>query len=137
MSRRPNQTEQERIVLSFDHPEVTDITVWKFFKVPAGRKLRIDAAEYINPTGLAEDTTNVFALAVKHGATTVASWSTDSDLLATDASIPADTFMTLTPAASDADLVAPAAAVLSLTATEGGTATLPAGRLVLHCRYVD
>lgn len=136
MPRRPNQTEQERVVLAFDHPEVTATTVWKLFKVPAGRKLLIDAAEYINPTGLAEDTTNVFALAVKHGTTVVASWSTDSDLMEPDASIPADTFMELTPAAL-ASRVAPAAAVLSLTATEGGTATLPAGRLVLHCRYVD
>jgi len=136
MPRRPNLTEQERIVLSFDHPQVTDTTVWKFFKVPTGRRLRIDAAEYINPTGLAEAATNVFALAVKHGSTTLASWSTDSDLSADDMSIPVDTFMTLTPGAATT-LIAPSAAVLSLTATEGGTATLPPGRLVLHCRYVD
>lgn len=137
MSKRANEFLQERVVLSFDHPEVSGDTVWKFFKVPAGRTLKIDAVEYINPTGLAQDTTNVFNLILKHGSTTVASWSTDNDLMVPDASIPADTFMTLTPAAAAADLVAPADAVLSFTADEGGTATLPAGRVVVHARYVQ
>lgn len=134
MARRP-EIAQEAVVLSFDHPEVTGDTVWKFFKVPAGKKLRIDKCDYINVTGLAQDTTNVFNLIVKHGSTTVASWSTDNDLMVPDASIPADTFMALTLEA-DANLVAPADAVLSFTADEGGTATLPAGRLVVHGRYV-
>jgi hypothetical protein len=135
MSKRANDLLQERVILSFDHPQVTADTTWKFFKVPAGRKLRIDQVDYINATGLAEDATNIFALLLKADATTVASLSTDS-AAATDASIPANTFVALTLAA-DAALVAAADAVLSLTADEGGTATLPAGRLVVHARYVQ
>lgn len=132
---RKNEVIQERVVLSFDHPAVTSTTTWKFFKVPAGRKLRIDAVEYLNPTGLAEDASNIFALAVKQGSTTVGSLSTDSAAVA-DASIAANTFTTMTPSATAADLTAPAAAELSLVATETGTASLPAGRIVVHARYV-
>lgn len=207
--------------MTFDHPEVTASTTWKLWKVPTGKAFVLDRASYINPTGLAEATTNVFdgavltdgatnidftaeaddetATAVAHGlvtgqgpyhlsnaggalptglsaltnywiirtgadtfqfassyanalAGTAVTFSTDgtgthtlvldvlsrlfntdSDLFAADAGIAADTFIegsvtgTKWLAADD---------VISLAATMGGTATLPAGRLVLEGRLL-
>lgn len=135
--KRTNEFLQERVVLSFDHPSVTATTAWKFFKVPAGRTLKIDAVEYLNPTGLAEDASNNFALAVKADAVVVGSLNTDSDLDPDiGASIAANTFTTMTPGTA-AESVAAAGAELSLTATETGTATLPAGRVIVHARYIQ
>jgi hypothetical protein len=137
MSKRANEFLQERVVLSFDHPSVTGDTTWKFFKVPAGRKLKIDAVEYLNPTGLAEDATNFFALSLKNGSTVMAGpLSTDSAGAGTN-SIAADTFTAIPLSATAADTVASGGDVLSLLADEGGAATLPAGRLVVHARYVQ
>ena len=138
MSKRQNDFLQERVVLSFDHPSVTGDTTWKFFKVPAGRKLKIDAVEYINPTGLAEHADNHFAFSLKKGSTVMAGpLSTDADGAALDDSLVADTFTTIPLSATAADTVADGGDVLAFLADEGGTATLPAGRVVVHARYVQ
>lgn len=135
-SRLPNDHRQEEYFLAYDHAQLTDDLTVKLDKIPAGKRVRIDSVQYINPTGLAEDTTNVFALSLKNGSTVMASWSTDSDLLAADASIPADTFMSLTLSATDANLILAGGDVLSLFFDEGGSATLPPGRIVIRGRYV-
>lgn len=138
MSKRQNDFLHERVVLSFDHPEATDDIEWKFFKVPIGRKLLVDQVDYINPTGLAQDTTNVFALSLKNGSVVMAGpRSTDNDLSVPDASIVADTFESLALSATPSELVAEGGDVLSFLADEGGSATLPPGRLVVHARYVQ
>lgn len=135
MPRRKNDLLQERVVLAYDHVEVTgDLTV-KLWKVPAGRSFRLDRALYINPTGLAEDASNHFNVKVLKGSTIMANWSTDSDLAGTN-SIPADTFIDLTLSSTDADTVAAAADVISLFLDETGTQTLPAGRVVLEGRLI-
>jgi hypothetical protein len=133
---RRAEREQEAVCFSFDHPQVTETTAWNIFRVPTGKTFRVDRVDYLNVTGLAEDTTNVFALALNLDATEAASWSTDSDLMVADAGIPADEFMELTLATDVADLVCVADSVVSLVATEGGAATLPAGRVIVHGRYV-
>lgn len=136
MARRP-EIAQESVVIPFDHPQVTDDTEWKIFQVPPGKTFRLDRVDYLNPTGLAEDTTNVFALSVKNGATVMAGpLSTDSDGAGADNSIAADTFTEIPLSATDSDLIAAAGDEISLLADEGGAATLPAGRLTLHGRYV-
>lgn len=222
LNRIPDNKYEERVTMTFDHPSVTATTTWKVWKVPSGKKFILDRASYINPTGLAEDTTNVFdgavltsgktnftftasattdeATATAHGlvtgdgpfhltnsggalpaglslltnywvirtaantfkfATTYANalagtavdltgagtgthtlvlnvlsrlFNTDSDLTPdVGATLAADTFVegsvtgTLWCAAGD---------VISLVATEGGTATLPAGRLVIEGRLL-
>jgi len=126
---------EEMGTFTYDHASVTATTTVKLFKVPTGKSLRVVQVDYINPTGLAEHADNHFEVAIKNGATTMASWSTDADG-AGDNSIPADTFITLTNSSTDANLVAAAGDVLSLVLTEGGTATLPVGRVVVHYRYV-
>lgn len=50
--------------MTLDHPAVTATTTWKLWKCPTGKQFVLDRASYINPTGLAEDTTNVFDGAV-------------------------------------------------------------------------
>lgn len=138
---RPNLVEQDRFFHVEPHGQVTSDTQWKILQVPAGRKLRIDAVKYLNPTGLAEDTTNVFNTKLLKGASTIlASHSTDSDLQVADAGVAADTFLDLTLSSTDADLVLDgddaAANELSALLDEGGSATLPAGRFVIYGRWV-
>jgi hypothetical protein len=138
MNKRQNDFLQERVVLSFDHPEVTEDTEWKIFKVPAGRRLRVDQVDYLNVTGLAEGTTNVYALSLKNGSTVMAGpLSTDSDLSVPDASIVANTFTDIPVSATASELIAEAGDVLSFLADEGASQTLPAGRVIVHARYVQ
>jgi hypothetical protein len=130
---RPPTPYQEKVVISYDHPQVTATTTWKIFKAK-GRPFRIDSVRYINPTGLAADATNVFAGTLKNGSTVMATiFDTDSD---TGAALAADTFVDGTLSATQANRVLAADDVLSLVATEGGTATLPAGRVVVEGRYI-
>lgn len=133
MTRRPSDYVQESVVLAYDHVSVTATTVIKLFKVP--RAMRIDKVTYINVTGLAEDANNWFDVKVVKNAAVVANWSTDSDGAGTN-SIPANTFIDLTMTSTDADAVCAADDILSLDLTEGGTATLPAGRVVIEGRYL-
>lgn len=133
---RANVLLAERFQLGpVEHAQVTQTTSVKLWSVPAGRKFRLDRALYINPTGLAEDATNWFVVAVQKGSTNMAAWSTDADEAGTN-SIPANTPLELTLSATQADRVAVAGDVISLTLTEGGTATLPAGRIVIEGRLL-
>ncbi len=72
MPRVDYKREAEKVVLAYDHAALTASLAVKLYKVPAGRTLRIDRISYINPTGLVEDTTNVFAGEVKNGAAALA-----------------------------------------------------------------
>lgn len=60
MDRFP-ENKEEKVVISLDHASLTATTTLKMWKVPTGKSFVLDRASYINPTGLAEDTTNVFA----------------------------------------------------------------------------
>jgi hypothetical protein len=130
-ARRPNDFYQDRLVLPYDHVQLTADTTIKLWKVP--RRFRIDRVMYINQTGLAQDATNFFAIKLMNGATVMASWSTETGQQGT---LTADTFVQLVNSGTDANLVAAADDVLSVQFDESGTATLPAGRLVIEGRYV-
>lgn len=126
----------ERIQLGpVEHAQVTATTSIRLWSVPVGRKFRLDRALYINPTGLAEDATNWFEVSIQKGSTKMAAFSTDSDEAGTN-TIPANTPLELPLAAAQADRVAVAGDIISLVLTEGGTATLPAGRVVIEGRLV-
>jgi hypothetical protein len=127
------------VVISIDHPAETGDATIKFHKCL--RKFRVEKVEYINPTGLATDNTNSFEVALKNGTTKVAAWNTDGDATginggATEGSITANTFLTLTKSSTDANLVFAAGDVMSLSMDETGDTTLPAGRMVVHGRYL-
>lgn len=130
MTRDKNELLAERVQLGpIDHIQVTADTVVKLWTVPAGRKFRLRRAVYINPTGLAADPTNYFDVEVLKGATVMAKWST---LTGSDGALVADTPTTLALSATDASRVAAAGDVISLSLNETGTATLPAGRIVIE-----
>ena len=113
---------------------ITADTTIKLWKLP--RQALITRVLYINPTGLAEDANNHFNIKLLKGAATVvANWSTDSDLAGTN-SIAADTFIELTLTATHADRLFAKDDIMSLYLDEGGTASLPPGRLVVEGRYL-
>jgi hypothetical protein len=116
---------QDTVCLFIDHAAVTADTV-KFFKNHTGRKLRIDKIHYNNPTGLAADASNYFAVQVKNGATVVGAWST---LTGAQGALVAGTTVDLVLNTTDANLVLAAGDELTLNLDETGTSTLPAGRV--------
>lgn len=118
--------------LDSDPNSVADATV-KLMKMPW--RFRVDAVQYVNPTGLAEHADNHFAIKLLKGSTVVASYSTDADQ-AGDNGIAADTFINLTLSATDADLVFAQNDEMKLFLDEGGTASLPPGRVVVIGRTV-
>ena len=134
MARRPEISE-ERLTFTVTHGSTTADATDKFWIVPAGRSFRVDSAKYINPTGLARDDSNFFEVAVKKGSTTMASLNT-GPVAGAGAAIAADTFTALTLSATEANQVAAADDVLSLVLDETGTATLPAGRIVVEGRLL-
>lgn len=117
------------ITLAYDHAAATADTTVKLYKVPAGKKFVLIGADYINPTGLAQDAANYFDIKVIKDATVMANWST---LTGAQGTIAADTFVALVNSATAADIVAAAAAIIALFLDETGTATLPAGRIVIR-----
>lgn len=133
MPRRPNLVEAEKFTLLKEHAEVTATTAIKVYKVPAGRTLRLDRATYVNVTGLAGDGTNAFAGTVQNDATVAATLFNTDTGDAGGATLAADTIVQAT-LATDANLVFAADAIVSLVLTEDGTATLPAGTVVLEGR---
>lgn len=102
----------------------------------AQRAMRIDKVEYVNPTGLAGHGSNYWEIALKKGSTTMAQWSTDSDV-AGQGTLTANAIVNPVLSATDANRVAAAGDVLSLVLTKvASAANLPAGRLIVHGRYV-
>jgi hypothetical protein len=134
--RRPPTTEQDRVVLSYDHAELTGDLEVKLLKVPAFcAAFRVDKVEYINPTGLADDATNFFEISVMNGATVVAGPLT-TEGVGGAADLDADVFVELDLSATDADTVLAPGDVLSVLFDETAAATLPPGRIVIHGRYI-
>lgn len=125
---------QERVVFSFDHAAVTATTTWKLHKAK-GRSFRVDSVRYINPTGLTGASGNAFKGELKNGSTVMAT-SFNTDTGAGGATLAADTFVDATLSATEANRVAAADDVISFVVTETGTATLPAGRVVVEGRYI-
>lgn len=132
MFRRPDDLHAEKFTLSYDHGQLTGDAAVKLYKVPAGRALRLDRVTYVNPTGLAASATDSFVLEVKNDAEVAASvFDTDS---ANGDDLAADTFVEATLSATDANRVFQAGDEVLAVFTETGTATLPAGHLVLEGR---
>lgn len=124
---------QEYLEIPFAHAQVTADTTTKLWRCPAGRTFRVDSVDYINPTGLAADATNYFAVQIKQGSVVVAQHST---LTTAQGALTANTFVALVNSTTDADLIVEAGEVLDLTLDESGTATLPAGSGVIRGRFV-
>lgn len=132
--RRPNNHLFEKLVLVCEHEQVTGDTTLKVWQVPPGRKLSVDRVLYVNPTGLAEHADNHFTISLKNGATVVATTTTDADAAGADNSIAANTFVELD--LDESVRLFEAGDDLDLLLDEGGTATLPAGKLLVECRLI-
>ena len=129
LPRRKNKSRAESRTICYDHIAVTADTTVKLWKVPAGRSFRVTRAFYNNPTGLAQDAANTFNIKILNAALVAASWDTTTGQQGT---LTADTPVDLVLSATDANRVLPAGTVLSLFLDETGTATLPAGRVVIE-----
>lgn len=135
MTRRPNDFLQERFYLDFDHVSVTADTTIKLYKVPAGKSLRIDRVTYINPTGLAQDASNTFNVKITDGTVVIASW--DTTTTTGQGSLPANDWVDLVLIAdTGTNRVLAETEILTLFLDETGTATLPAGRIVVEGRLL-
>jgi len=128
--------EAKEFTLPREHIALTASTTVKLYKVPAGRKLRVDRVQYYNVTGLVEDNDNNFAFEVKNGSVVVASvFNTDANLDPdTGASLPANT--NVTAASVDGANVLSEGDELTAVFTETGTATLPAGFYIIEGRLL-
>lgn len=106
--------------------------------VPTAHRYRIGRVWYNNPTGLAADPANYFTIAVKGAVsgTVYASWSTQSVGSGGNGALVADTPVSLVLNTNSANLVLAENEVLQVTYTKSGTATLPAGALVIEGRFV-
>lgn len=116
----------ELAVFQEDHAQVTADTTQFYFETPADRAVLVKEVVYYNATGLAQDVANFFDIQVKHGSTVVANWSTETGQ---EGTIAADTPVRLT---NGSDLVIPPDTRVDLVLDETGTATLPAGVIVLY-----
>lgn len=125
---------QDEIVLVYDHGSTTATTAVKLYKVPTGKSLKIVAADYVNPTGLATDASNIFSLSIRNGATlaTVERSNNSSG----GSAFTADAWNALTLHATAANSVFAAGDTVSFVMTETGTATLPVGRVVIHAKFI-
>ncbi len=131
---KPAAVHQNHAVVACEHPEVTSTTTVHVLK--ATRPLIVDAVYYVNPTGLAEHSTNTFSGVVKKGSTTFATlFDTDSDN-AEGYNLAANAWVAGVLDADSAKRAFDAGDELDLVLTEGGTADLPAGRIVVEFRYI-
>lgn len=131
-SRHPLRFEAEKVTISREIASTAATATVHLYKVPAGRKFRLERVLYINPTGLALDAANAFKGEVKDGSTVM---STVFDTLTGDtgsAALAANTFRE--PTIVTAARVAAAADVVDFVATLSGTQTLPAGSIILEGR---
>lgn len=127
---RPKSTQQDLSEFIITHPQVTaDTTTTEFKTGPA--RFRITGVSYVNATGLAGNASNFYNIVVQHGSATAAfNWSTST---AQQGTIAADTFVELVP---NAGVLVPANTRIQLLLDLTGTATLPAGKLVVRGWYL-
>lgn len=130
-SPNKNARDRKEHVFPKEHVAVTANGSVKIFK--ARKRSRIDRIDYLNVTGLAEDTSNAFKVEIKQGSVVVAYIAdTDSNLDPdTGAAIPANTTIHGVLATALADRIIEAGETLDITFTKTGTATLPAGTVTI------
>lgn len=103
----------------------------------AQRIMLVDKIEYISPDGLAGHASNYWEIALKKGSTVIGQWSTDSDVVG-QGTLTADTFVNPVLSTTASELVIQVGDVVSLALTKVASASnLPAGRIVVHGRYVS
>lgn len=133
MTRRKNRVLQERMPVQFDFSAVTTTSTFEFFPTHQQTFL-VENADLISWTGLAVSDTDYVVVTLQDGATVMATWSTKTT--GGNGALTAHTFKAMALSAVSGALDAAAGDVLKLVFTVTGTPTLPAGRLVVHGRYL-
>lgn len=129
--RRPNYVQAQHIPLPKEHGSVSATTTLKVYKVAANRAFRLHRALYLNPTGLAGASGNAFVGTVQKAAN-VSATLFNTNTGAGGATLAANTFVEGTLSATEANTCFAGGDEVSLVLTLTGTATLPAGTLVLE-----
>ena len=133
-SRAAEAMPGDQVSFVVDHAAVTGDTTTKVLKTHANRHFQVERVDYVNPTGLAGDASNYFNIKLQYGSTTViANWST---LSSAEGTLTADTWVAMTLNATPANLVLAPGTEVSLFLDETGTSSLPAGKLVIHGRFL-
>lgn len=131
-ARRANNPWQEAFSIGYDEAGASATAAVKLMSCQ--RAMRIDRVEIDIPAGYTGDAANYYTIALKKGSTVIAQWST---LTSAQGTIAADTFVNLINSATDANLVTTVGDVISVSFTKTASAVnLPAGRIVMHGRYV-
>lgn len=126
--------QSDNVEIKFDHAQVTADTLSEEWICPANKHFVVDSVQYFNATGLANDATHFFVLKVQKGSTVAASWSTETGA---EGALTAGAWSLFTNAALAARTFAPGDILkLNLDEDAGATATLPAGKVVVHGRYL-
>lgn len=121
----------DRVTYRSIHAQATADTTQYLFESPANHWFILEEAVYYNATGLAQDVTNFFNIKVQDQTPTVyANWSTETGQ---EGTITADTPVRMTLGAS---VAIPPNSLVDLMLDEDGTATLPAGEILLTGRLV-
>ncbi len=124
----PNKNKRDRRTFAVTFPIASTAATRAFKTLKARKRTRVERVDYINDTGLAVDAANYFAVAVKNGSKVI---NTLANTHSTDgAAITANTIYNGTDG-TEADRTLEAGDVATFEATKTGTATLPAGTLVL------
>lgn len=98
------------------------------------RDMRVEKIDLVVDTTYANDAANFYVITVQKGATVIATWSTQTGQ---QGALTADTFVSMTLSATDANRVCHVGDVFQVVFTKNGAAAnLPIGRICAHCKYV-
>jgi hypothetical protein len=121
----------DRVTYRSIHAQATADTTQYLVETPADHWFILEEAVYYNATGLAQDATNFFNIKVQDQTPTVyANWSTETGK---EGTITADTPVRMVLGAS---VAIPPNSLVDLMLDEDGTATLPAGEIILTGRLM-
>jgi hypothetical protein len=137
MARRTDTRRSSEVRIPFSNASLSASSTQMLWKVPAGRQLVIDRVSYINPTGLAGDTTNTFRCEVKKGSTvSVTVFNTDTNDTPAGVALAAGVAAEGTPSSTAADLWFAAGDRVDVVFTLEGTQTLPVGAGMIEGRLL-
>jgi len=130
---RPNNVLYIDKEYPYEHPLASATIQHKLFS--PRRESRLVAVQYVNPTGLVAHADNYWEIDVIQGASTLmARWSTDTT---GEGTLGANTVVSLTNVATDADLIIPANTLISILLTKAAAATnLAIGRFCIHYKLI-
>lgn len=124
----PNKNQRNRTTFAVTYPIAAAAATRAFKTFKARKRSFVERVDYINDTGLAVDPANYVSVAIKNGAAVINTLANTNS--AGGAAITANTLYNGTDG-TKADRTLAAGDTVTFENTKTGTATLPAGTLVL------